>query len=154
MGERKSAMDLRFLRVFWRKEIVEVCGRVDPYRVLIAERLRASEQVVLNLFEYCRQCLYHLRAGQECLFSRRTVASRKCDRTFVQIAWSKFNANRSTAFDPFPIFCPTAEIASIHLDENGFAGVALLLKLSGQSVSSFPNSSPMFRLWYDRQNYC
>src|SRR5258708_34269292 len=90
-----------------------------------------------------------LRTRQKRLFFHRPVASRKCNGTFLQVTWSQLNANGDTAFDPFPILDTATEIAPIHLDENWFAGVALLLKFRRQFVSSLPNGSAMFRLWYD-----
>src|SRR5258708_14015064 len=90
-----------------------------------------------------------LRTRQKRLFFHRPVASRKCNGTFLQVTWSQLNANGDTAFDPFPILDTTTEIAPVHLDENWFAGVALLPKFRSQFVSGFPNGSAMVRLWHD-----
>src|SRR5260370_10548857 len=90
-----------------------------------------------------------LPTRQKRLFFHRPVASRKCNGTFLQVTWSQLNADGDTAFNPFPILDPTTEIAPIHLDENWFSGVALLLKFRRHLVSGFPNGSAMFRLWYD-----
>src|ERR1700758_1256398 len=90
-----------------------------------------------------------LRTWQKRLFFHRPVASRKRNGTFLQVTWSQLNANGDTAFNPFPILDTTTEIAPIYLDENWFAGVGLLLKFRRQFVSGFPNSSAMFRLWYN-----
>src|SRR5260370_35877531 len=90
-----------------------------------------------------------LPTRQKRLFFHRPVASRKCNGTFLQVTWSQLNANGDTAFDPFPILDTTTEIAPVHLDENWFAGVALLPKFRSQFVSGFPNGSAMVRLWHD-----
>src|SRR5258708_25623926 len=90
-----------------------------------------------------------LRTRQKRLFFHRPVAARKCDGTLVQVTWSQLNASGDTAFDPCPILDTTTEIAPVHLDENWFAGVALLPKFRRQFVSGFPNGSAMVRLWHD-----
>ena len=115
MGEGKTAVDFGFLRIFRRKEIVEIFFRFDHVGVFFTKLLRALKKVLLNGSQNFRYNGDEFLSRHGLFSFNRLIAAANNQRVFLQVAWSNFDPDWNTFLDPFPIFNTATNVTPVYL---------------------------------------